>query len=518
MANHLIHRQILQLRYSNAAQAKADLNDWGERFQKILQPAMEEVLEEVDLPNQTLRIQKLEVDLGKVPASLDPDLIFQKVKDAFKTQIQKEIPDLFQPQPLSKKLQTFESGGARDELQDLELLLFLLEFGRNPWWKSSLEKTGIRVLLQKLLREKNPNLKSLAAKKSLSSTQLQRLLNHTEYSELFDLGNWVFPQQGKVWELFLNSLEQSFPEKILSNAIWQKAKSQLLLEFFFAQKNQKSLSLSLWTEEFLDPIPSQKIPVGQISEPIIWSIENGLSIPISSNSLDRIWENWITSRFIKNHSEVSKPASLRTLSKQLEELKRKLDFQHLKNKIIPIPKTSKVLDGIPKDLDLEETYPILNAGLVLVAPFLPYFFKGLGLLENKKFVSQEAQNRAALLLQCLLEKEEAFEESELLLNKLLCGISPGEIIPVEITLSEVEKEEIPNLLAAMVAQWTALKSTSGESMAKGFFPREGILKKVEKGYELKIPRISIDILLNRLPWAISIIKLPWMQETLYVEW
>ncbi|WP_416171431.1 contractile injection system tape measure protein [Algoriphagus boritolerans] len=26
------------------------------------------------------------------------------------------------------------------------------------------------------------------------------------------------------------------------------------------------------------------------------------------------------------------------------------------------------------------------------------------------------------------------------------------------------------------------------------------------------------MLLNRLPWTISIIKLPWMDETLYTEW
>ena len=97
-------------------------------------------------------------------------------------------------------------------------------------------------------------------------------------------------------------------------------------------------------------------------------------------------------------------------------------------------------------------------------------------------------------------------------------MGPSEPTEVNFSPSELEKEEIKNLLDAMVTRWTALKSTSGASMAKGFFRREGSPRRVDKGFQLLIPRISIDILLNRLPWTISIIKLPWMEETLYTEW
>jgi hypothetical protein len=155
---------------------------------------------------------------------------------------------------------------------------------------------------------------------------------------------------------------------------------------------------------------------------------------------------------------------------------------------------------------------------VLAAPYLPYFFKGLGLVENKEFISKEAQNRGVLLIQALLDESHAYEESDLLLNKILCGMSPSEPIEVNFSPTKLETEEIKNLLDAMVARWTALKSTSGAAMAKGFFRREGSLRRIDKGYQLMIPRISIDILLNRLPWTISIIKLPWMEETLYTEW
>jgi hypothetical protein len=518
MANHLIHRQVLKLSYNNVAQAKADMNSWGERFQEIIQPAMAEVLDELALPNQTIRIDLLELDLGKIPSNLDADLLIQRVKDVLKTQILKEIPQLAKADPKSTNADLAGIKGTRDELQELELLLFLLEHGRNPWWKSTYDNSGIRDSLQKLLQEKNAGLKSFLGKKPFSATQLQRLQNHSPYSDLWTLVQWVFPSEGKNWKTFITSLEMALPENVTFNSTWKHAKSRLLVEFFFAQKPQKSLSLSNWTEEFLTPSQNLKIPIHKIAEPLIWSLRVETSLAFSTTLLENTWEKWVHSPFIQTHSEFDKSKSPKAISRQFEVFKK--EIQNLKNQKENPHTTnlSKDSRSSQNDLNMDETYPILNAGLVLTAPFLPYFFIGLGLVENKKFVSNTAQNRAALLIQALLNEQDTFEESELLLNKILCGIDPGEVIPVEIEFSEEEKEEIFNLLNSMVTRWTALKSTSAKSMAQGFFPREGSLKKTVRGYELKIPRLSLDVLLNRLPWTISIIKLPWMQETLFVEW
>jgi hypothetical protein len=35
---------------------------------------------------------------------------------------------------------------------------------------------------------------------------------------------------------------------------------------------------------------------------------------------------------------------------------------------------------------------------------------------------------------------------------------------------------------------------------------------------LKVQPRAFDMLLDRLPWGFSIIKLPWMQGVLHVEW
>lgn len=518
MSLHLIHRQILHLCYRNVAQAKADLNSWGERFEKIIQPAMEEVLNDLDLPNQTIRIELLELDLGKIPSNLDPDLLRMRVKSALRDQILKEIPNLNQETQKVNQLEVARFEGNQDQVQDLELLLFLLEYGRNPWWKSTLKAEGIRSLVQKLLQEKNKPFRSILEKKSLSNLQLERLLNHLDSQKLEQLANWVFPVHGQIWRQFIFSLEAVLPQVLTSKSLWEVAKSSLLVDYFFTPKSQKSHFLSQWMEEFLQPKAAKKIPAQKVEIPLLWALKSRSKERLSEEILKQALKNWIQSPFIEAHSEFKALIKSKDWSNWIETFPKRFQKADSSKETIPSKIFRKEAISKKRGINLEETYPIQNAGLVLCAPFLPYFFKGLGLVENKEFVTPEAQNRAALLIQTLMDRKESFEESDLLLNKILCGINPYDVIPVEIKLTESEQEEIPNLLQAMVSQWTALKSTSGESMAKGFFPREGILKKVDRGYELQIPRISIDILLNRLPWTISIIKLPWMQETLFVEW
>ena len=171
-----------------------------------------------------------------------------------------------------------------------------------------------------------------------------------------------------------------------------------------------------------------------------------------------------------------------------------------------------------QNLKDEEKVVIHNAGLVLTAAFLPRFFENLGLVKGGKFTSENSQEDAVILLQSMIPEQAGWEEPDLLLNKLLCGIEPSTSLDVSKDLDQKFIQEIDLLLESMATQWTALKSKSGKMVSEGFFAREGILKKVQGGYHLQIQRLAFDILLDRLPWSIGIIKLPWMEEIISVEW
>jgi hypothetical protein len=164
-----------------------------------------------------------------------------------------------------------------------------------------------------------------------------------------------------------------------------------------------------------------------------------------------------------------------------------------------------------------EDVMIYNAGLVILHPFLKFFFEGLELMKNNQFVDQESRHKAVHLLQYMVTQEKQTTEDQLILNKLLCGIHPTEPVPLSVNLTDDDLDECDNLLKAVLKQWTALRSDLPEAIRSTFLNREGILIR-NSGWTLKVKRNTLDILLDRLPWGISLIKLPWNPEIIYVEW
>ena len=108
-------------------------------------------------------------------------------------------------------------------------------------------------------------------------------------------------------------------------------------------------------------------------------------------------------------------------------------------------------------------------------------------------------------------------EYELTFEKHLCGMDPDE--PVErSSLTQAMKDESEKLLLAAVGHWKALKNTSPDGLREGFLQREG--KLVLNGFQnrLIVENKAQDVLLSHLPWGYSIIKLPWMERPLFVDW
>ena len=142
-------------------------------------------------------------------------------------------------------------------------------------------------------------------------------------------------------------------------------------------------------------------------------------------------------------------------------------------------------------------------------------------MEEKKFVSDEARYRAIHMLQWLTygeEMPEEINEHELLLNKLLCGVEIAEPVPLSVVLTEKEKEEAESLLKAVIANWTIIKRSSFRAL-RSFFRKEGRLTRDGSDWDLLIQRDSAtEILIDNLPWSISIVKMPWNEHTIYVEW
>lgn len=166
----------------------------------------------------------------------------------------------------------------------------------------------------------------------------------------------------------------------------------------------------------------------------------------------------------------------------------------------------------------ETMFFIKNAGIVLVHTFLPRFFQRLEICEGSAFKTSWHQQKALYLLHYLATKTGQVPEFELVLPKFICGLPLNLPLDIAIQLSKDEQTECENLLEALIEHWGALGSTSPDGLREGFLQRDGRLEKRPSGWFLQVETNTIDLLLDRLPWNLSLIKLPWMEEMLRIEW
>ncbi|MFC0351345.1 contractile injection system tape measure protein [Undibacterium danionis] len=161
---------------------------------------------------------------------------------------------------------------------------------------------------------------------------------------------------------------------------------------------------------------------------------------------------------------------------------------------------------------------VLNAGMVIVAPYVQRLFGLLELVQNGAFVDEAAAQRAVHLLQYIVTGETWTPEFQLTLNKLLCGIHGGIPIVAGIDISAHEEEVIQQMLRGVIGHWQVLGSTSIQGLRETFLQRQGNLYFEEDSWRLKIVPGSFDMLLDQLPWSFAMIKFPWMSEPLHVNW
>ncbi len=160
-----------------------------------------------------------------------------------------------------------------------------------------------------------------------------------------------------------------------------------------------------------------------------------------------------------------------------------------------------------------------HAGLVLLHPFLERFFGYAGLLdERRRFVSEAMRARAIHLLYHVATGAEEPAENEATLCKVMCGLAVHEPLVRRLHLRSEEREESKHLLEAVVQHWGKLGNTSPQGLREGFLQRQGKLVPEPNRWHLVVEQRSIDVLLDSLPWSLTVVRLPWMESPLYIDW
>jgi hypothetical protein len=172
---------------------------------------------------------------------------------------------------------------------------------------------------------------------------------------------------------------------------------------------------------------------------------------------------------------------------------------------------------------IPETIYINNAGLVLTGPFLPALFDHLDLLHanehgQTRLCDNEAVSRAVHLLQYLVDGSTSTPEPSLVLNKIMCGVPTATPVERAIEPTEHEREVCERFLKSMIANWKIIENTSISGLQETFLQREGRLESTPEGWKLTAQRKTLDVLVDQIPWSISVVFHTWMPQPLYVAW
>jgi hypothetical protein len=182
----------------------------------------------------------------------------------------------------------------------------------------------------------------------------------------------------------------------------------------------------------------------------------------------------------------------------------------------PLPDPERSEDAAPAAAG--ESIYIANAGLVLAGPYLERLFAMLGLTAEQAFIDEAAAERAVHLLQYLVTGATATPEPLLVLNKILCGMPLEAPLAREVEISAAERAAIDGLLEAMIAHWKIIGQTSVAGLRESFLQREGRLSCDDEAWQLQVEPRAFDMLLDQLPWGYHLLKFPWMERRLHVDW
>ncbi|CAM3837862.1 hypothetical protein VA7868_02330 [Vibrio aerogenes CECT 7868] len=170
---------------------------------------------------------------------------------------------------------------------------------------------------------------------------------------------------------------------------------------------------------------------------------------------------------------------------------------------------------------LPESQWTSDGGLVLLWPFLPTLFHRLSLLvpvsdeqgrSSQAFISEAARLKAYSLLIYLLG-EDIIQDGYAGIANLLTGYEADTLIDTTEPLTEEEQQEADRMLNAVVSRWDALKNMSAPAFRQLFLQRPAKTEPSALGFSICVEKQTIDILMEKMPWGIGIIRLPWLGET-----
>ncbi|SDD67747.1 hypothetical protein SAMN05216464_102255 [Mucilaginibacter pineti] len=489
-SNHIIHRVVFHIEIPRRSMAKKVQDEVSRHFEEVLLKQLNQLLDHIDFPGHVL-IDKLNLDLGTAT--------LENIHTGLPAILNKALQEVIYPQSIPDT-DTAEISVLKltEDQKAFRVFCHFLQTGSLPWYAVA-NSYWLQQEDEWLIPISKVMVDNIAAKR-----QLLDLINNTPIalSRLFMQFGQAFIKKLVAVLLGVAVDEvQQYIERTLKLILTMQQGEVLIsadevkASLLFFEKLLLTITLLTGKQDlaFMPPLQKWMVAIGdtvnyttinpiQIAADLVRSA--GITQTSSSGELPKISPSGVDEAF-----GLDKPSKINKSAKQ----------------------------ETPGEDDTQGIY-VGQAGLVILHPFLEYFFKDFGLLQNNDFVDEPARQLAANLLHYLATGNTNSFEHDLQFEKFLCNWPLSKPIDRLLTIPDGMLTEADGMLRTVIKYWKSLKNTSPDGLREAFLQRSGKLLEQENPARIIIEKKDMDILLGTLPWGLGVIKLPWISEPFYVEW
>jgi hypothetical protein len=529
---------------SDQTEAFAIRQSLRDRWQDTLLPVLERAFDEVSSGDRIIHIPKIELHL-KVPSD-------RKFMDVLPELIQQQLAERWQSiasEIISTTQQELAGREATIEQNQFDILLHYLQTGSLPWQSAHASVYEIAVDLKETCHKARSQLVNHLHNQPEPAPFYFRLLQLLSTAEFMAIVNTLsdrFPPEWKTaisesigfvldtaqshlirhtqWQLIAAILSESlqrFPSGCLVPPQQLKLNFSKILADVLSQSGIEPNTFlagipavaAVLFQPQVTPISNPSVSQSQDSE----SSDDNTRSPLNSDRINLLESSDELSNWEANLSDSDDNTRSPLNSDTINLLESSDELSNWEANLSDYAVTTAVEIASP---DGEFPLVVNYAGLVLLHPFISPFFEASGVkAANSKAIADAHIPRAAALLHFLATGQEELYEYELGFIKILLGLEPDTPILVgEGLIEESDRQEAEALLQSAINYWTVLKGTSVNGFRTSFLQRSGLLRNTENGRILQVEHQAFDLLLEHLPWSISVIKLSWMKYPLYTEW
>jgi len=499
---HTINRELFEFNCISTEHAFQIRNRFNDDLHEKLNRIIDRACNEIDNDQAVITIPSLEIDLGTI------------YFDRFEEEVVWSFRKIF-----FEKLSGFKNSYRRSagiELSKKEwsfdILKYFLRTGHLPWFAGKQDETYLENLFTEILNVEQHAFQDFILSNLNNDNFVERLTEQigpdhfNRIIAILGLDADSFKAIHQIFDNIISKLisflktESNWLHSIYTDLIGQNRKD-------FQREISNALSV---LENFENPDYHSFRPTLEFILKLL-ARKNDIS---SAEKVRKLFEKFLADKIgdiptILNSFLVAQDETVQNLQTEVNAFKIQLQ----ENKLIRPDEKSQTAEAIQ-----QIKFYISNAGLILLANYLPAFFDQLKLLEGGEFVSKTNQIKALFLLHYLCSSKEEVSEYIVPLNKILCGLSLDEPIPQYFLLNEEERQECTELLKAVIENWQRVGNMSIDGFQEAFINRDGILSSENNQWTLRVERRGYDILLDSLPWSFSYTQLSWMQELIITEW